>query len=196
MCSYFAVVQVTKGKTQRLTLATVESSMLSASREKLIVQALRGGATHALFLDSDMDFPIDTAHRLLKWDKEFICAAYPTRSEPAVPVAAGLDGKKFSSKGKHGIQKIQHGGFGVCLIYVDAVKKLQQPLFLMDWIPDVGGGSYCGEDVYFSQKMAQVGIELWVDHDLSNEIGHVGYKRFDFEDVTTEELIKHNDTLA
>jgi len=200
MTSYFSTVKVfpDEGKGQRLTLATVESSMLCASREKLVVQSLRGEATHILFLDSDMQFPLNTAHRLLQRKKDFICAAYPSRSEPALPVAADLNGKKFTSKGKAGVQKIQHGGFGVCLINTECVKQLTPPLFLMDWIPKEVGevGGYCGEDVYFSQKMAEIGVDLWVDHDLSNEIGHVGFKTYTFDDVQSETLKEHNATLA
>lgn len=198
MTSYFSTVKVHPEKGQRLTLATVECSMLCASRERLVTQALRNDATHVLFLDSDMQFPMDTAHKLLRRDKDFICAAYPTRSEPAVPVAADLNGKKFTSKGKHGVQKIQHGGFGVCLILCEQIKKLQPPLFMMEWIPSqIGGvGGYCGEDVYFSQKMAEIGVDLWVDHELSNEIAHVGYKQYTFDDVTSETLKEHNATLA
>ena len=83
LTSYFSTVKVFPEKGQQLTIATVESSMLCASREKLVVRALQNDATHILFLDSDMYFPMDTAHRLLKSGKDFICAAYPTRSEPA-----------------------------------------------------------------------------------------------------------------
>lgn len=198
LTSYFSTVKVFPDKGQRLTLATVESSMLCASREKLVTQALRGNATHVLFMDSDMNFPMDAAHRLLKWNKDFICAAYPTRSEPALPVSCDANGKKFSSKGKYGLQKIQHAGFGMCLINTECLKKLRPPLFLMDWIPSqLGGiGGYCGEDVYFSQKMAEIGVDLYVDHDLSNQIGHVGFKEYTFDDVDMSALAEHNETLA
>lgn len=187
MVAYFVRHQVEEGKTQSLTLATVESSMLCSNRERLVTQSLCGGATHILFLDSDMDFPVDTVHKLMRRNKDFICAAYPTRSDKnPQSVAIGLDERRVHPKGKHGIQKIQHGGFGVCLINAEVVKKLRPPLFLMDWIPSREEGiasGYCGEDVYFSQKMAEIGVDLWVDHDLSKEIAHVGTKAYTFDDV-------------
>jgi hypothetical protein len=188
MCSYFSTIRVFPDKSQRLVIATVESSMLCASRERLVTQSLRGKATHVLFLDSDMEFPMDTAHKLLRREKDFICAAYPTRSDPPLSVAIDLDERRVNPLKKHGVQKIQHGGFGVCLINCEQIKKLRPPLFLMDWIPGMDGAAsgYCGEDVYFSQKMSEIGVDLWVDHDLSRDIGHVGYKRYDFNDVAAE----------
>jgi hypothetical protein len=192
MTSYFSTMKLGESKSQKLTIATVESSMLCSNREKLVTQALRGDASHVLFLDCDMQFPPDTAHRLLLWEKDFICAAYPTKSEPATSVAIDLEGKKVRSTAKWGVQKIQHGGLGVCLINTECIKRLTPPLFLMDWIPgDIQ--NYCGEDVYFSQKMADIGVDLWVDHDLSNEIGHVGFKTYTFDDVKSETLKDHKD---
>jgi len=174
-----------------LTLLTVESSMLCASREKLVMTSLQKGATHVLFLDSDMNFPMTTLHQLLAREKDFICAAYTTRSANCFPVGSYANGDKVNSKGKTGIEKIQHAGFGVCLINTDCIKKLRPPLFLMDWIPDTGG--YCGEDVYFSMKMEEVGVDLWVDHNLSNEIGHIGTKTYTFADVEETEIVTQNE---
>jgi len=186
MMCYFVTHPVEAGKTQSLTLATVESSMLCTNRERLVTQSLCGGATHILFIDSDMEFPVDAAHRLMQRNKDFICAAYPTRSDNPVSVAIDLHEHRVNPKGKNGVQKIQHGGFGLCLINAEQVKKLRPPLFLMDWIPsrdpEIASG-YCGEDVYFSQKMAEIGVDLWVDHDLSKEISHVGTKAYTFDDV-------------
>jgi hypothetical protein len=107
--------------------------------------------------------------------------------------AVGYDGKKINSLDRKGIEKIQHAGFGVCLIKLDVVKKLRPPLFLMDFIPALG--TQCGEDVYFSQKMAEIGVDLWVDHDLSKELGHVGKRIYSFKDIDPKDLESHNSIL-
>jgi hypothetical protein len=31
-----------------------------------------------------------------------------------------------------------------------------------------------GEDWYFVKKLSEAGADIWIDHDLSRQIGHVG----------------------
>jgi Glycosyl transferase family 2 len=193
MFSYYSHVKVPGYGQQKLSLVTMESSMLGQARETLVKRALKEKADYVLFLDSDMVFPHDTIHRLLKHAKEFICGAYTCRTYPVRPTAVGYDGKKINSLDRKGIEKIQHAGFGVCLIKLDVVKKLRPPLFLMDFIPALG--TQCGEDVYFSQKMAEIGVDLWVDHDLSKELGHVGKRIYSFKDIDPKDLESHNSIL-
>lgn len=194
MTSYFSTVRMPGYAGQKLSLAMVESSMLCASRENLVKKSLQQGATHILFLDCDMEFPPETVHRLLQHEKQFICAGYPTRSEPCYPIACDFNGKKVNSFERSGIEKIQHAGFGMVLIDTECIKQLRPPLFLMDWLPALG--SYCGEDVYFSQKMAEIGVDLWIDHDLSKDVRHIGRKIYGFENVDSTALIEHNATLG
>jgi hypothetical protein len=52
------------------------------------------------------------------------------------------------------------------------LKALKPPLFMMEWVPDTGG--YCGEDIYFCQVAQEAGFDVWIDHDLSQNILHVG----------------------
>lgn len=190
MTTFFMTTPLGGYKSRKYTLYTLQCSMLCQSRENLVKRALQDGVDYILFLDSDMEFPPETLHRLLLMKKDFICAGYSTRSEPALPVAVGLDGKKIDSKGKTGIEKIQHAGFGVCLIKATAFKKLRPPLFMMDWIPQLG--SYCGEDVYFAMKMAEIGIPLYIDHDLSQRVGHIGGKIYTFNDIDDDKLADYN----
>ena len=158
---------------QKVSIMIAESSLLSANREKMVHKALRSDATHVLFLDSDMTFPMNTIHTLLKHDVDFVAANCTTRAEPILPVAHDLEGRRLPSKGKKGLEEVQHIGLAVALIKTSAIKKIKSPpLFLIDWIPELF--SYCGEDVYFCQKLRQVGVPIMIDHDISREIGHVG----------------------
>lgn len=195
MFAYFSTIQVPDTEGQKLTLSTVESSMLVASRWNLVLKALQKGADYVLFLDSDMVFPVDTLHRLLAAQKNFIAAGYVTRSqENCLPVCVGLDGLKIDCRKHTGVEKIQHAGFGCCLISCDAIKQCTPPLFMMEWLP--GMKSYCGEDVYFSQRMAEVGYPLWIDHDLSKEVKHQGSYIYSFDDINEQTLAEHNATLG
>ena len=176
-------------KASRIRLFAVATSMLVYSRHKLVANALGAGCTHLLFLDSDMIFPRDTIQRLWGWDKDFVATSYTTRNFPVAEIGHGMDGKLVESRKKHGLQKVRLAGLGCAMAKAEVVKKLTPPLFMMDWVPDIKG--YCGEDVYFIQKLAEIGVDTWVDHDLSKELKHIGeytYGHKDIGHVPPEEL--------
>jgi hypothetical protein len=181
LMAYFEGMRVPGAKSQRLAVCRVETSMIGASRQIMVKKGLQRGSSHFLFLDSDMSFPRDTLHRLLAHRKPFVAANCTTRVEPILPVAHDLAGNRLDSRGKTGLQKVQHVGMAVALIEAECFRKTKPPHFLMDWIPDVQ--NYCGEDVYCSQVLQAAGYDSWVDHDLSREIGHVGYRTYTHQDV-------------
>jgi hypothetical protein len=181
MFSYFAQNRVGKAKSQRLSLLTAEGSMLSQSRQNLAQKAMKAGCTHIMFIDSDMEFPMNTLNELLLHDKPFVALNATTRMEPPLPVAHGLDGERLSSKGKKGLEEVQHVGLAVALIGREVFMNMQPPMFLMDWIPD--RNAYCGEDVYFCSYAQSLGFKLFVDHGLSNAVGHVGTKVYGYDSI-------------
>jgi len=158
---------------QRLSIISGEGSMLPQSRETMVKMALRTeGATHVLFVDSDMTFPRDLLNRLLAHKKPVVGCNCTTRVSPIMPVAHDLHGKRISSIGKSGLEAVQQTGMAVMLISTEFVKRMRPPLFLMEWVPEYN--AYCGEDVYFSAKVQDLGERVYVDHDLSREVGHIG----------------------
>lgn len=177
MC-YFSLHRPDGYDSHYVSLITIEGSMLCEQRERIVRQALRvKELTHLLFVDSDMKFPMNTIHRLLAHDKDFVAANCTTRREPVQAVAHDLAGERLLSVGKKGLQEVQHVGLAVALLRLEPLKRLRPPLFLMDWVPDLK--TYSGEDVYFTQKLRELGMQIWVDHDLSLEVGHVGTKVYD-----------------
>lgn len=165
-------------KSFRFRLFTQSTSMLVKSRHNLIVAALRAKCTHILCLDADMTFPQDTAIRMLMRDKEVVGVNATTRSYPVNHIAHDLNGERIDSRKKYGMQKCQHVGMAVMLLNAEIFKspEMSPPLFMMEWIPDIE--DYCGEDVYFCAKIHQAGYDIWVDHDLSHEVGHIGSQVF------------------
>ena len=157
---------------KRIATVAPAASMLVKSRHDIVLRAIERNCTHVLFVDSDMQFPADTLMRLLKRGREFVGVNATTRGFPVQHVAHGLDGKRVDSRKKHGLQKVQHVGLAVALIAVDVFKRMEPPLFMMEWIPDKR--TYCGEDVYFCAKAQAVGVDVYIDHDLSHEVLHVG----------------------
>ncbi len=158
--------------------------MLSQSRQKLVQKAMKAGCTHIFFIDADMEFPMDTLNKMLERDKDYLALNATTRMEPIRPVAHGIDGERLSSKGKKGCEKVQHVGLALALIKREVFAVLQPPLFLMDWIPEQN--AYCGEDVYFAVLAQNAGFDIWVDHELSEKVGHIGTRRYGYEDVVEE----------
>ena len=181
MFSHFAMYKVRGAHTQKLSLLSSDGSMLSSLRELMVKKVLGTNASHLLFIDSDMTFPKDTLKRLVEHRKPFVAANCTTRKHPVETVAHDLSGERVVSIGQAGLQEVQHVGLAVALIETEALKALRPPLFLMDWIPSLG--TYCGEDVYFCQKLVESGVKLYIDHALSREIGHVGQYIYGHEDV-------------
>lgn len=52
----------------------------------------------------------------------------------------------------------------------------EEPLFSMPW----NGSDYLGEDVFFFMRLEEAGVPVFVDHDLSNQIAHVGEYGYHF----------------
>lgn len=151
---------------------STESSMLVANRHNSVKVTLKTGASHLLFIDSDMRFPPWALRRLMSHNLPIVAANCTRRAFPVTGTALDFDGKDVVSKGKTGLEKVRQVGGAFMLIRRDVLEKLKPPLFLMDWVPEMDG--YCGEDIYFSQLVQAAGYDMWVDHDLSNYIGHIG----------------------
>lgn len=190
VCSYFAQNRVGGCKSQKLSLLTSAGSMLVYLRHKLTVSAIQAGCTHILYLDSDMAFPMELLNKMLLREKAALMLNCTTRHDPIKPTCFDMKEQRLDSRKKFGCQKISHGGLAVTLMETDAVKLLTPPLFMMDWIP--GMNAYCGEDVYFCMKLQEVGVQMWTDHELSQQIKHVGRKVFGHEDVTHDFRIDDN----
>lgn len=146
------------------------TSNLPESRHVLAVQATRDhGATHVLWVDSDMAFPQDALHRLLAHDLEIVGANYPRRMPPHWSSASDIEGRAFPP-GCKGLAEAGVIGFGLLLTKAQVfADEYELPLFAHH---DADG--YCTEDVTFCRKVRARGHRIWVDHDLSREVRHVG----------------------
>ncbi len=163
-------------KSKFIQVFTQDSSMLVQSRHDLVKNALAAGATHVLFLDSDMVFPKDLLQRLLEDGKDIVGVNCTTRGWPVTHIAHDFMQDLIDSRYRTGLEKVQQVGLAVMLIRAEVLKKLRPPMFMMEWVPDTG--SYCGEDIYFCQLAQEAGFDVWVDHDLSKKVLHIGHMAF------------------
>lgn len=161
------------------------ATVVHASRRNLVKRALATDCTHILFLDSDMRFPRNTLVRLLAHGAPIVGANYSTRAEPSYPVSfRNEDSDKervYTEPDSTGLEAVNGTGFGVMLIDMEVFRELPQPWFSFEWKTP---SHMVGEDLYFSRKArAELGVETYIDHDLSKEIRHVGVKEYTLADT-------------
>jgi hypothetical protein len=158
-------------------------SLLPDARQRILDECLADGFTHALLLDDDMVFPSDLAHRLIAAQKDCV-AVNSLRKNPDYLhyTARDMEGNWLASKGRTGLQEVESVGLALFFMRLSVLKSVPKPHFEVRWNENTQ--SYTGEDIYFLRKLRAAGHKVYVDHDLSNECGHVGslIYTFDFYD--------------
>jgi GT2 family glycosyltransferase len=74
-----------------------------------------------------------------------------------------------------GLQEVGSIGTGIMLIKRRVFEGMSEPWFDMPWQTTRG---YMGEDVFFCRKARELGFKVYIDHDVSHEIGHIGTFEF------------------
>jgi hypothetical protein len=168
----------------------MNGTLLHDMRNGLVRQALADGATHLLWVDSDMAFPKDTLHRLLKHDAPIVGANYPQRKRPCKPTAAKWteDGRRVwmytppASVGLPDTEVAESMGMGLCLVEAAVYECTPEPWYSMPWLPSTG--EHMGEDVWFFRQVKKhIDVEPLVDHALSREVEHVGVHHYVWQDA-------------
>jgi hypothetical protein len=169
---------------------TVAGTLIFDQRNKLAEAALNEGADYILWIDADMRFPKQTIERLLAHDKDIVGVNATTRNYPVSPTAKHLECNfeanellpwlPVNSKGKTGLEKVAAIGCGVMLCKAEVFKKTPQPWF---WFHSLKSDKILGEDVHFCIAAHDAGFETWVDHGLSNAIGHIGQYTYSWQDI-------------
>ena len=156
-----------------ITIQHVGASILPHSRYMLVKQALRHNATHLLFLDSDMTFPADTLIRLLKHDLDMVGVNALSR-RPPYNVTAWIAPERpaMTTQDASGLEKVWRTGLAVVLIKTRVFEALDPPYFNLEFIPEKD--QFRGEDYVFFDSARKAGFELYVDHDLSKCVNHMG----------------------
>lgn len=176
-------------------IINVRSSAIAKLRQDITVSALEQKCDYIVFVDSDQTFPRHTVRQLIAADKDVIGCNIAVKRLPSLPTARKYDVKHpltgdivYTTPTSTGLEKIWRLGFGVMLIKATIFEKLDLPYFNFSWRPETG---FIGEDWYFCEKLEKAGIDLWIDHDLSKEIGHIGSYQFSHDDCDhTEQKLR------
>jgi hypothetical protein len=156
-----------------LTINSFGVSMLPFGRYVLAKSALEQGATHMLWIDSDMEFPADMLLRFLRRDESIIGINAMSRRKPFKNTAiTGPDKQVVTNQDSSGLEKVFRMGFGVAWIATEVIARMELPWFDITWQPDCS--LFMGEDYYFFEKAKDLGYELYIDQDLSKSVQHLG----------------------
>ena len=150
-----------------------KGSTLSMNRIKLCKRAIEAGCDYILFLDDDMRIPMHTFMMLYMRGKNIIGANCARRELPPCPTAKGFDNMMvYTTKASTGVEEVKSVGTGVMLINTAVLKELPQPWFMEDPMQGIG------EDVYFCNLARKHGFSIFIDHDVSKDVVHMGEFEF------------------
>ena len=168
----------------------VSSSLLPESRNRLVVEAIHWEADYMLWMDADHVFPCEALLMLLSRSKLVVGCNYARRFSPTSPTASkhGEDDQmdlvwttKEKAEAKE-IEEVAHLGLGLCLVDMRVYALLEHkateegkehfwPLFEISAKPD--GIGCIGEDVKYFKMLRDAGVKIFLDHELSWDVGHL-----------------------
>lgn len=152
-------------------------SVIANQRNYLVRDALEKGASHLLWLDSDMHFPTNIVEKLLSYNRDIVAGTYSTRIKPQRSVAFtnqyNLNERLSAKQGLHEVFAV---GLGCMLVSAEVYRNLPQPWFQYVWNTDTQDLS--GEDIHFCKLATDNGYKIYVDADISEKIAHFGTKAF------------------
>lgn len=165
-------------------------SILPQLRYQLVKEAIEKGATHVLFVDSDQTFPAQLVHCLARHHKPVVACNVATKVLPSKPTARNKSTSwwggdvVYTCPDSKGIEQVWRIGCGVMLIDVEVFKTLPKPWFNLKYVPE--NDDFMGEDWYFCELLEAAGVPIFIDHDASKRVGHIG--PFTFEHAHVEEV--------
>lgn len=164
----------------KFNLINDRGSLIAYQRHHLAKKVVEGGYTHALWLDSDMKFRPDLFHKLFEHDLPIVACNYVKRKIPAMPNSKDLNGKLISTtRESHGLVEADSAGFGAVLMKVEVLKAMGEPYFDTVWYEKDDKLEMVGEDVFFFRKARHLGYPLYMDHDASQHVSHIGTFEYD-----------------
>lgn len=181
------------GERYALALNWCMTSMLAEGRQRLIEDLKAKNCDKVLWLDTDMRFPRQALHMLLRHkDAKIVGVNYVSRRPPFRFTAATLDENHLETKpNDSGLVEVGHLGMGCVLMDMSIFANDEGPWFSFDWYKkETGQWAQVGEDVFFCREMRARGHKIYVDQELSSHIGHEGDFAFTAEEMARVESVE------
>jgi hypothetical protein len=161
--SLVGIIGSTRGV--QLSVLSKASSVNALVRTSLAEDALSQGADWLAWFDADQTFPPDTLARLLSLKRPLVAANYARRDYwPIRPVGPALPSGPD-------LQPAEGCGLGCTLAHRSVFERTPRPWFAPHWDD---AGEYVGVDIAFFRKAYAAGFPLYIDPQLSREVGHIG----------------------
>lgn len=154
-----------------VTVGFVASTYIHVGREYFLEAALRQGATHVLWLDTDISVPRETAVLLSMHEQPIVACNYVMRNASDLFTAFRDEQRVPTHADSTGLEAVDYCGMGAMLMRTDVVANLGRPWF-RHGLNELGGDM--GEDVMFCRGVERAGYTIYIDHDLSQQVGHIG----------------------
>jgi hypothetical protein len=174
-CIFLALIKTVMETGCGLHLIMPSWGMCDEARRDCSQEALDVGASHLMFIDSDMVFPDNGILRLASLNKRIIGANYNRRTLPLTSTVklSNREGQLIEVPGDQIPKqpfKCYAVATGFMLIQVDVFKELSRPWFYYEYLE--GKDTTTGEDVGFCKKAREKGIDVWCDPTI--EVRHIG----------------------
>lgn len=148
------------------------SGSIATARNSLVIQALSGGASHLLMLDTDQVYPPDTLTRLMRHQVEICGVTVHSRWMPFSPnLYRGEIGRyqwiPDEEMWSGDLVEIDATGTGCLLLDMEIFDKVEPPWFEFQ----VMDGRPVGEDIWFCSQVRKAGVRIFVD--TSIKVGHL-----------------------
>lgn len=167
----------------QISLDVEESGVIHTNREKLVAKALAADMTHIMFLDDDMLFEPEIAELLLGRRQPIVCVNYLIKTNAPQFVAVGLDGQRVPTlEHSTGLLPIAYSGFGVSVFDLAVFRATPQPWFHSKFLPEHNG--YTTEDLPAYERLRASGHTVYLDHDASKLVEHVGTRSWHWKEHT------------
>lgn len=176
------------GKLAGIRIHNIQGSTIWRQRQQLIELAIKDGSTHILFIDCDQTFPPSTLRRLLYHQKPVVACNVATKQIPSIPTARKLIGNGepmpvFTTENSKGLEKVWRIGTGIMLVDLSIIPTLEEPWFQVSSSND---SDHYGEDWWFCQQIEKAGFDIFIDHELSWEVGHIGMLTYGHEHISQD----------
>ena len=160
-----------------ISLHNPRSTLIFHARNLAVRATLDAGATHLLFLDSDMAFPPDTLTRLASHAVPIVGADYVRRVPPHT-----LCGHPADAPPRGTLRPMLSLPFGCILIKREVLEDMSPPWF--QYREGITDADTLSEDTGFCNVACRMGHTIHCDTRL--EVGHVGSKVFTRKDTVPE----------
>ena len=171
--------QIGEYKKQHVRTMVVTGSILPKSRLEVLKAAKAMEASYLVYIDSDQTFPRSLIHRLVKHKVDVVGANIAIKRIPSQPTARGepLPGKLhgppiYTDPESTGLQEVWRIGTGVMMLSRKVMLALPHSCFEMKYASEID--DYQGEDWSLCESLRKAGFKIYIDHDVSKEVGHLG----------------------